>query len=586
MKRLSLLLIASAVFFSSCSDDTTVDSDTADVEIQFSDPNEDTTATPEILLDPVNFGAENRDAVMVILRGYLEPEAEIPFRFEVKRVVEAELYRDVDKEQAPNRFITRAEMLDEKGEVLWNEDVDSLFQVLEFLKVVVSETSPIKLNIGQVYKFVDTQYPELLEFGITVPTGIANAKTFRLTVPDENGDLVEALNLPIADLIKQAAPSEFKPIVEKIVDNGKSEDKIDIVIVADGYMADREKKFVGDARAIKDRLFETEPFKSHKNDFNIHTVFLASEEGGAGYDCTGNPIRDRGCKSDVRDTAFQTTFVVSGLAEKFGFNVEPGATRAAMPLQVAKLYEVASSVPFDQIVLVANTDRTSGFAGLYFSVVTAFDERFDFPHTAVHELGHSYGLLGDEYSAESDACLSSEPRISLPVNIASSLKPLKWEALVDEGAPIPTPDSMSNSVDIGAFEGAYSCEDHYRPAATCKMRDSNTEFCAVCSQQLVNRIGTGIDAISAAGPTITKTKDGLSITIDNVENRQVKITLGTEEVPSKDGVATITRDQIGTDWKELKVVVEFTSDFVKVPTPQSKTEKSVWFRTVPGLVAQ
>lgn len=578
MKRLSFFsLIASAVFFSSCGNDEEIPA--PPIEIQFSDPNLG-TGTPELLDQPVHFGVESREAVMVILRGYLEPDAEVPFHFEIDRVVSAELYRDVDKEKVSNRFITNAQMLDEKGNVLWDEDVDSLFQVLEFLNIVIGEQSPIKLNIGQVYEFVDAQYPELLEFGIMVPTGIANAQTFRLTVPAEDGTLTEALNVPIKDLINQAKPSAFKPTIKKILDNGKPEDKIDIVILADGYRSVFEDKFDGDALAIKNRFLDTEPFKSHGKDFNIHTIFLPSEEGGAGYDCTGNPGRDADCKDLIRDTAFQTTFVVSALAKKLGFEVDPRAARAAMPLQIAKIYEVATSVPFDQIIILSNTKRISGFAGLYFSVLTAFDDRINFPDTAVHELGHSYGLLGDEYVG--DICLSNEPKIPLPVNIASTLMPLKWQAMVDEGAPIPTPLSKASSVAIGAFEGAYSCEGHYRPAADCKMNGSDGEFCAVCAQQLVNRIGSQIDPIPSVGLEIQKTKDGLSISLENFENRQLNILLGGNDIIlANDGVANISSAQIGREWKELKVETVLTSEFVKVPTLQSKVEKSVWFRVLP-----
>ncbi len=582
LKHSSLIpfFIAFAMFFSSCEDDVVVNERESVIEAQFSEPTSD-ESTAESIKESIDFGTENRDAVLVILRGYLDPGATIPFRFEVSRVVSAELFRDVDRIKVPNRFITQAQILDENGLVLWDENVDSLFQVLEFLKLVISEQSPIALDVGQVYRFVDMQYPELLEFGMLVPSSIVDAKIFRLAVPDEDGTLVEALKVPIADLIKEAAPSRFEPRAKTLVNNGKPADKIDVVVIADGYQADNEDKFDADARAVEKRFFETEPFKSYANDFNFHTVFIPSAENGAGYDCTGNAARDMNCKEDIRDTAFATTFVVSAVADKFGFDIDRSSTRVAMPLNIAKLYEVASSVPFDQIILLSNSERSSGFAGLYFSVVTAYDDRIDFPDTAVHELGHSYGLLGDEYSNTNDPCFSNEPKVSLPVNIASTVSPLKWKALVDEGAPIPTPDTLANSVSVGAFEGAYSCEGHFRPSATCKMRNSDHEFCAVCSQQLVNRIGTGIDAISSDGLKINRTKDGISITASDIQNRQLQFFLADVLISSKDGVAQISESQLGPEWKELKVVAEFTSQFVKVPTAQSKVEKSIWLRFLP-----
>ncbi|GEM_PF-3046281 len=577
-KSFYLFFIAAAMFFS-CSDDDEPSNpeDALQIEVLFDSPKSE-SQKGELFENSVFIGEEKRDAVLVILKGFLEPDAEIPFRFEVVRVVEAELYRDVDKEVVPNRFITHAEILNKEGGILWEEDVDSLFQVLEFLKIVVSQQSPIKLNASQIYRFVDMQYPELLEFGILVPTSLDKDARFRMTVPDEDGNIVEALNVSVASLVKAAKPSPLKPTTKLIEENGKPEDKIDIVIVSDGYQAEREKKFNGDAKAIKDRFLDTEPFKSHASDFNFHTVFLASEEGGAGYDCTGNVLRDRGCKNDIRDTAFQTTFVVSGLADRLNLNIDASSARAAMPLKVAKLYEAASSVPYDQIVLLTNTDRASGFAGLYFSVLTAYDARLEFPHVAVHELGHSFGLLGDEYSATNDACLSGEPRIPLPVNIASGFNPLKWSALVDKGAEIPTPDSKSNSVEVGAFDGAYSCEEHYRPSATCKMRDSTHEFCAVCAQQLVNRIGTTIDPLPSAGLELTDEGSALVIDLSSFDNRSFTFLLSGKEIEAKDGKLSIPKSEINTEWKKFEARATISSDFVKVPTTQLSTEKAIWLR--------
>lgn len=548
------------------------------IEYTYQEPEKVTSATTMQFESSIRIGSENRKAVMLILRGILSSKK--PFKFEVARVHSGKLYRDIDKKIVPNRFITRAQILDKNENILWEDKIDSLFQTLEYLQLLINGQSTLKLNINQVYKFIKQEYPELLEFGILVPTGIEGGESFRLVVPDKDNKDVIALNVKISEILANAKASPLQATTKMIVDNGKPVDKIDIALLADGYSADEEDKFNKDASAIAERFFKAEPFTSHAEDFNFHTVFIPSKESGAGYDCVGDPKRDQKCKNDVRDTIFQTTFVVSGLAEKFNFNIDPASARAAMPLQVAKVFEASTLVPADQMIIISNTTRRSGFAGLYFSTVTAYDERLDFPATAVHELGHSFGLLGDEYSNPGDPCLANEPRVPLPPNITMNLNPLKWSALVDEDAPIPTPISMANSVKVGAYAGGYSCEGTYRPAANCKMLDSNSEFCPVCAQQLVSRVTEYIDPITTDGYTMKKVKNGFEIITESITNRDTLYYFNQKMIPSKNGRIFIAEKDLNLEWQELKIETQVVSSFVKIPSLHDKKTSIVFLRKI------
>lgn len=447
--------------------------------------------------------AENaRDAKLLIVKGVLGPNSTITFK--AVRSVAADVHIDLDPEPGPEQWITTAHVEDADGNVLWTDRINSLYQLLRYLEVIVAQQGSLRLTINQMLRFVEQNYPQLLEFVVRVPTAIDGGTHYVLRIPDGDGGMVEALRVPIADVIADAVPPTVTGEVATLLDSGDPRDKVDLVILGDGYTAAEREKFELDAQAIADRFAQTEPFKSRLTDFNIHTVWTPSAESGAGYDCTGFATQDPNCKEDLRDTVFEMVFVITALADRL--NLELGDARVAMPLQVARIYEAASAVPFDEILLVSNTRRSSGFAGLYVSVLTAYDDRQEFPDTAVHELGHSFGILGDEYDLAGDPCLNDEPLIPLPPNISATAArdELKWAHLVAQSTELPTPGRVN---EVGAFAGAYNCNELYRPVHNCKMRSSVRHFCPVCAEQLVDRIYAYVDPV-ALDSEATVRRDG------------------------------------------------------------------------------
>ena len=231
--------------------------------------------------------------------------------------------------------------------------------------------------------------------------------------------------------------------------HGDPSRKIDVAIVAQGYGQDDSAKLAADYRRMTEVLFGKEPFASHRNDFNV-----------------------RGVKADVG--AAYGTF---------------GADRYLMTLQVHRLHDALHDVPADHIVIMVNNEVYGGGAIYNFYSVSSLHRMAEY--VLPHELGHGIGGLADEYVDEdlsyADLHRTSyeplEPNITNLVDFGS-----KWQRLVAEGTPVPTPadDAVPRNEcgPVGLYEGAgYSSKGVYRPTMRCMMRDY-APFCPVCRERM------------------------------------------------------------------------------------------------------
>jgi hypothetical protein len=146
--------------------------------------------------------------------------------------------------------------------------------------------------------------------------------------------------------------------------------------------------------------------------------------------------------------------------------------------------DVASNAPYDAICVVANS-KTYGGGGIYnfYALFTSDNHVADY--VFVHEFGHSFAGLGDEYYDSSVAYENFynlkvepwEPNLTTLVNFDS-----KWKTMVEPNTPIPTPDKEKDKIKVGAYEGGgYVSKGVYRPSHDCTMKSiSYDNFCPVC----------------------------------------------------------------------------------------------------------
>jgi hypothetical protein len=296
--------------------------------------------------------------------------------------------------------------------------------------------------------------------------------------------------------------------------NGDPATKVDLLLLGDGYTAAERGKFEADARRLIAILFATSPFKERRTDFNVWGLVPVARESGISRPSTGihrsNPI---GSTYD----AF-------------------GSERYVLSFDNKTFRRHASYAPYDVVEILVN-ERTYGGGGIYglYSTVAA-DNAFA-PYVFVHEFGHHFAALADEYYTSPVAYLPAATREEpWEPNVTALLDParLKWRDLVTPGTPLPTPwekdayekasresqarraklradrrpesemealfaeerqrdDAMLARAKgvVGAFEGArYEAKGYYRPEANCIMFTRTDAFCAVCRRALEQVIDT------------------------------------------------------------------------------------------------
>jgi IgA Peptidase M64/Peptidase M64 N-terminus len=294
-----------------------------------------------------------------------------------------------------------------------------------------------------------------------------------------------------------------------VLENGRPQDKVDILLLGDGYTAAERDKWHGDARKMVDLLFAQSPFKERKGDFNVWAIDVASDESGVSRPSDGVYRRSP----------------VGAAYDSFG------SERYVLTLDNKRFREIASAAPYEFVEIVVN-DRKYGGGGIFNLFATAPADSAWIPYLFVHEFGHHFAGLADEYYTSAVAYEKKEDRPEpWEPNATADPKAAKWADLASPGVERPTPwdkerfealqkdfqarrvkvraehrpeDEMDalfreelkamtellgsgpNAGSVGAFEGAnYEATGYYRPQADCIMftRDE-VGFCAVCRRAI------------------------------------------------------------------------------------------------------
>ncbi|MBR3946731.1 MAG: peptidase M64 [Bacteroidales bacterium] len=287
----------------------------------------------------------------------------------------------------------------------------------------------------------------------------------------ETGEYVEKYRYDInpADvcLIKQDNRNKF-PVYE-VHKGGDANTKVDIVIVPDGYTASQMSQFKKDCEKFKNEFFKYEPYTSHKGDFNIHAVLAPSQESGV----------DEPCRNIWKNTIVSCSYW------------SLGSERYLMTTDNKTLRDVAANAPYDQIYILVNSTKYGG-GGIFNWYCTGVNSNKMAGKIIVHEFGHGFAGLGDEYVGGSEyndfynkKLEPADPNVTTLVNFD-----VKWKDLIEPGTPIPTPATAEYKDKVGVYEGAgYMSKDFYRPMQDCLMNHFGCDaFCPVCQRAIVKMI--------------------------------------------------------------------------------------------------
>ncbi len=297
----------------------------------------------------------------------------------------------------------------------------------------------------------------------------------------------------------------------KFMYHGDPAKKVDVVIMGDGYTKAEAGKFERDVERFTNRLFEFAPFRERKKDFNIWTIFV--ESGESGIDEPTNGL----WRDNVLGASYNTF----------------DTPRYVLTMDNRVLRDIASNAPYDEIYVIINSNRYGGGGIFNLFAITYTDPEEDWQswwpeYVFVHEFGHAFAGLGDEYYTSNVAYSDFYPPGVEPwepnVTALADVGMLKWRHHLEEGTPLPTPwekvryDSVSTlrrNLDteseqyeeerkklddererilkedpyagkVGAFEGAgYASEGLYRPSLDCIMfSKALVPFCPVCREAI------------------------------------------------------------------------------------------------------
>ena len=243
---------------------------------------------------------------------------------------------------------------------------------------------------------------------------------------------------------------------------------LDIVLLPDGFTEEDKDKFIAACRMWSDALFKYEPFTQNKHRINIRAVWKASNEKGIDKPGIGKWV------DNLLDTRFYT------------FNSE----RYQMTEEFQKVRDIASSVPYESIFILTNTDKYGG-GGIYnYYGLGSAGNTGRTGEVYVHEFGHSLMGLGDEYIEKGNTVSALYPEGKEPweANLTRFVHfEGKWEKQIADGTPIPTEVAEGTTEKdwvIGAYEGGgYLEKGIYRGWPECMMK-ALTEFCPICREAI------------------------------------------------------------------------------------------------------
>ena len=369
--------------------------------------------------------------------------------------------RSVNVDSVPVRGNGQIALTDaETGKVLYRQSFSTLFQEWQ----TTEEATRISTAFENVF---------LLPMPAESAYVYIELYDVKGNVASSHRHLVDPADVLIRRVNPEPAPHRY------ILKSGEVADKIDVAIVAEGYTDVESDLFYEDARKAVDAILSHEPFGSYKDCFNFVAIALPSQDSGVSVPYEGV----------WKDTAVKSHFST--------FYMD----RYLTTLRLKNLHDKLAGVPYEHIIILANTD-TYGGGGILNSYTLTTAHHPSFKPVVVHEFGHSFAGLADEYYYDDQYseyyypdCEPWEQNITTLFDFDS-----KWDDMLPRTIAIPTApvenvwkeikDGKTPESLVGVYEGAgYQSKGVYRPYPDCRMKtNAAPAFCPVCQRAIARVI--------------------------------------------------------------------------------------------------
>lgn len=268
--------------------------------------------------------------------------------------------------------------------------------------------------------------------------------------------------------------------------SGSSSNRVDFVVVAEGYTSSQMSQFQADAATLMNGVFAQEPYKRYVNYYNVQFLLTTSAQSGADHPESGTSV----------STAFDATYNCGGIQRLICVDTAKvsSAVNASFP----------SSAYRDQVLVLVN-DTAYGGSGGAIAVASTNSSAVEL---VLHEVGHSFGLLADEYDSNPELCDPAEPAETNSTTQTSRTS-IKWRQWIASSTPLPTTGTAAGVP--GAYLGSRYCPSGmYRPTYNSKMRALGQPFEQINVEQHIRRIYTFVSSIDSYSPTGSSVSVGSS----------------------------------------------------------------------------
>lgn len=332
-----------------------------------------------------------------------------------------------------------------------------------------------------------------------------------------------------------------------IKNSGADDNRINLVILSEGYQTSELPQFEIDATNFMNDLFAEEPFASYENYFNVHILKVPSNESGSTHPGTAGDESSYTVPTLAVDSYFDTTYDYYGIHRLLYTE-----SQATISTVLANNFQT-----FDQALILVNSPHYGGSGGTYPIASTGQDGG----EVAIHEIGHSFADLKDEY-------YPGDAQVAEAINMTQETDPslVKWKNWMG-----------IDGIGIYSHAGTAIAPSWKRPHQSCKMRVLGNPFCAVCKEGIIEKIHLLVSPLDSYLPieaTINNPTFPLAFQINTIQTLPTNTlentwTLNTNSFATNVDTVNLQESDLNTGTNTLTAVVHDATTLINVDSHES-----------------